>query len=71
MARAFQAYLISDLSGEPTAVLTTVWWWQLLGRDWQPVNKQIEKFDMKRFKLKKLNEVESNIGLTYQIGRSL
>jgi hypothetical protein len=33
-------YLMSDLSGGQTAVLTIIWWWQKLGRDWQWVNEQ-------------------------------
>jgi hypothetical protein len=30
-----QLYLTSDLSGEQTVILTTIWWWQQLGRCWQ------------------------------------
>jgi hypothetical protein len=29
-----------DLSGELTVMLTNIWWWQELGKDWQYVNKQ-------------------------------
>jgi hypothetical protein len=38
-------------------ILTTIWWWQKLGRDWQWVNKQCTRF-VWRFNVKKLNEVE-------------
>jgi hypothetical protein len=30
-----QLYLTSELSWERSVVLTPVWWWQTLGRDWQ------------------------------------
>jgi hypothetical protein len=38
-------------------ILTTIWWWQKLVIDWQKVNK-LHRFQMKRFNLKRLNEVE-------------
>jgi hypothetical protein len=48
---------MSDLSGKRTVVLTIIWWSQKLGRD--AVSKQItQKFDMERFNLKLLDEVE-------------
>jgi hypothetical protein len=30
-----QVYLMSERSGEQTVILTTILWWQKLGRDWQ------------------------------------
>jgi hypothetical protein len=30
-----QMYLMSDCSGQQIVILTTVWWWQKLWRDWQ------------------------------------
>jgi hypothetical protein len=32
-------YLTSELSWERSVVLTPVWWWQTLGRDWQWENE--------------------------------
>jgi uncharacterized membrane protein len=30
-----QVYLMSDHSGQQIVILTTNWWWQKLGKDWQ------------------------------------
>jgi G:T-mismatch repair DNA endonuclease (very short patch repair protein) len=46
-------YLISDLSGEWTVVLTTIW--RCKFRERLAVNKQTNKV-MERFKLKKLSK---------------
>jgi hypothetical protein len=40
-------------------ILTTIWWWQKLGRDWQSENKKRTVY-MERFNLRKLNEAEGN-----------
>jgi hypothetical protein len=46
-----------DLSGELTVILITVWWLQKLGK--LAVSKQgAQKFDVERFNLKKLSELE-------------
>jgi hypothetical protein len=31
---------MSNHPGQQIVILTTIWWWQKLGRDWQCVNKQ-------------------------------
>jgi hypothetical protein len=46
---------MSDNSGQQIVILTTIWWWQKLGRDWQQTTHRVH---MERFNLKKLNEVE-------------
>jgi hypothetical protein len=38
-----QVYLMSDCSGQQIVILTTIWWWQKLGRDWQRVNNQSQE----------------------------
>jgi hypothetical protein len=66
-------YLMSERSGEQTVILTTILWWQKLGRDWQWINKQPTDFIWKctisrnwtRYKVK------SSIGLKTQIGSQL
>jgi hypothetical protein len=30
-----QLYYMADRSGQQIVILTTIWWWQKLGRDWQ------------------------------------
>jgi len=47
-----------DLSGELTVILITIWWLQMLGKDYQEVNKQHRSFDVERFNLRKLSELE-------------
>jgi hypothetical protein len=42
---------MSDRSGQQIVILTTIWWWQKLGRDWHRVL-------MERVNLKKSNNVE-------------
>jgi hypothetical protein len=32
---SIQVYLMSDCSGKQIVILTTILWWQKLGRDWQ------------------------------------
>jgi hypothetical protein len=58
-----------DRSGQQIVIVTIIWWWQV--RERLAVNKQrSQRFDIERFNLKKLNEVEgkSNIVLSSQIG---
>jgi hypothetical protein len=50
---------MSDRSGKQTVILTTNWWWQKLGRDWQWINKECTDFKSIGSNLKKLNEAES------------
>jgi ABC-type hemin transport system ATPase subunit len=49
---------MSDHSGQQIVILTTIWWWQKLGRDWHLVKKATHKFPMEMFNLRKLKEVE-------------
>jgi hypothetical protein len=51
-----------DYLGQQILVLTTIWWWQKLGKDLQLKNKA-HMFHVESFDLKNLNEVEgkSNI----------
>jgi hypothetical protein len=39
-----QVYFMSDRSGQQIVILTTIWRWQELGRDWQSVNKDHADF---------------------------
>jgi hypothetical protein len=39
-----QVYLMSDRSGQQIVILTTVGWWQKIGRDWKSVKKQHTDF---------------------------
>jgi hypothetical protein len=48
---------MSDHSGQQIVTLTTIWWWQNLGR--LAVSKQtVHRVHIVSFNLKKLNEVE-------------
>jgi hypothetical protein len=48
---------MSDHSGQQIVILTTIWWWQKLGR--LAVSKQTtHKVHMERFNLKKVNKEE-------------
>jgi hypothetical protein len=54
---SIQVYLISSCSGEQTVIITSIWWWQKLGK--LSVSKQtMHGFHMERFNHKKLNEVQ-------------
>jgi hypothetical protein len=44
MGDGIQVQLTSDCSGLQIVILTTIWWWQKLGRYWQWVNKQCTEF---------------------------
>jgi hypothetical protein len=37
-------YYIPSFLGKQTVILTTIWWWQKLRRDWQLVNKKYTYF---------------------------
>jgi hypothetical protein len=40
-----RVYLMSSLLGEPTVILTIIWWWQKLGTDGWCVNKNAQNSD--------------------------
>jgi hypothetical protein len=35
MGDGIQVFLIADRSGQQIMILTTIWLWQKLGKDWQ------------------------------------
>jgi hypothetical protein len=47
-----------DHSGQQTVILTTVWWWQKVRRDYQENKQRSHSFHMGRFNLKELDEEE-------------
>jgi hypothetical protein len=45
-------------SGQQIVILTTVWWWQILGERLAVSKETMHRVHMQRFNLKKLNGVE-------------
>jgi hypothetical protein len=53
-----QVHLMSDHSGQQIVIMTTILWWQKLGRDWLWINKDHTDFYTETFNFRKLNKVE-------------
>jgi hypothetical protein len=64
MGDGIQVYLFG-VSVELTVILIAVWWLRKLRKDWQEI---YNKFDVERFNLRKLNELE--VRKQYQINVS-
>jgi hypothetical protein len=47
-----------DLSGKMNVILITIWWFQKSGKERQLSEEEARKFDVERFNLRKLCELE-------------
>jgi hypothetical protein len=59
---------MSRLSGERVVIMAIIWWWQKLGKDWQRVNNQTQKFTWRNSFMRNLRRqgVKSSIMLKFK-----